>query len=109
MLDFLLVRDLVSSVVFLRLLHLCIVIYYLALEVLNLIPSVLVEVMHHVLLNLEPVALDFGLLELLLALFYDLLDLGASHSHVLVFGFLLGAGSLLLFTSTSFLFAGHFC
>ena len=108
MLDLLLVGYDTHIVFILCVFHLGVVVAHLRLEFFDVFAGVVVEVVNHVLLNLEHVTLDLSFVKL----FFQVLDghfkLRAEHSHVVVFWLNLGLGSLLALLSLSFFaFSSH--
>ena len=88
--------------------HLGVVVAYLGFEFFDIFTGVVIEVMNHVLLDLEHVALDLGFVEL----FFEVLDchfeLRTKHGHVVVFWLNFGLSTLLALLSLSFFtFASH--
>ena len=69
MLDLLQTRSNIRPVVFLGLLHLCIEVADLGLQLFNLFSGVVVKVMNHIFLYLEHVTLDLSLVKLVLIVF----------------------------------------
>ena len=92
---------------FFSLLHLSIEIANSSFELLNFFARIVVEVMDHVLFNLEHVALDLGLLELLLEVGLDGVELFDAHLGVFVDGLLLLLLSLLATLLATLFFSSH--
>lgn len=87
----------------LLLLHHRVEVLNLSLELLDLLPSVLIKVMYHVLLNLQCITLHLGVGQLLAQILDRDLKLLASHREELV----LRLGLLLLFLALFLLLATH--
>lgn len=87
------------------LLHLRVEILDLGLELLDLLPGVLIEVVDHVLLNLQGVTLHLGVLEFFAQIENGDLELLAPHGHELVFR--LGLFFLALLPLSLLFLTGH--
>lgn len=96
-LDLLNVRDNLSSLSSLGVLHFCVEIANAGFMLSDLFTSVVVKVVNHVFFNLEHVSLDLLFLESVSKLFNFPLKLFSSHWGELVFNFGNNSGSLLLF------------
>ena len=84
-------------------LHLGVEVLNLGLQLFDLLPCVLIEIVDHVLLDLERVALHLGIRQLLSQILDGDLELFSPHGEELVLRLRL----LLLFLAFLFLFAGH--
>ena len=95
------VRDHKSVVLLLLFLHIGVEILHLCFKLFDLLSGVHVEVMNHVLLNLQGIALHFRITKLLAQVLDRDLQLLTTHGHELVFGlgFFLLLLSPLLFLS----------
>ena len=105
-LDFLKMRGHISAVLLFSLLHLGVKVSNSSFKFFDFLSGVMIEVMNHVLFDLEHVTLDLGFVEGLLEVLLDGLKLLVAHGHVLVVGLLLLLTLLSLLAFASFL-CGH--